>query len=69
MDKVEKKETFLERKKRIAREKYHYKKSIGLCVHSGCTNPAVSGRVRCEYHLSKDKANYIQRSKNTNKIK
>jgi hypothetical protein len=39
-----------EKKNKDRREDYELRKSLGLCVQSGCTNDAPLGRVCCEVH-------------------
>jgi len=36
------------------KEKYYYKKSIGLCTYGSCTNPNDGGTL-CEYHRTKER--------------
>ena len=40
-------------KKVTKKEKYYYKRSIGLCTYGSCESPAGDGKQMCEYHRRK----------------
>ena len=35
------------------KEKYQYKKSLGICTYGSCESPAGDGKQMCEYHRRK----------------